>query len=133
MQVRAPADLAVVTHAQRLSHYVFKVTKKAPAYYRQTYAYRMQNLSLEIIEQLFRANQVFIGRGARPGAAERRRDRQDEAMAGAKLVVFLAQMAHEEGVILEKQFQHIAELAGTCEHLLAAWIKSDARRTAGEG
>ena len=53
-------ELFVIVKAKDLGNYIFTVTDKSPKKFRFTLVSRMQNLSLDIIENLYRANQVFV-------------------------------------------------------------------------
>ena len=53
------SELTVVTKAKDLCSYIMAVTQKSPKHFRYTFVSRMQNLALSVIENLFRANDVF--------------------------------------------------------------------------
>ena len=53
-------DLTAVTKARELGGKIFAVTEKSPKKYRFTIASRLQNLSLEVISEISRANEVFV-------------------------------------------------------------------------
>ena len=57
---RRQSELTVITKAKDLCSYVMTVTQKSPKQFRFTFVSRMQNLSLSMIENLFRANDVFV-------------------------------------------------------------------------
>ena len=50
------SELIVITKAKELCSYVMTVTQKSPKHFRFTFVTRMQNLSLDVIENLYRAN-----------------------------------------------------------------------------
>lgn len=54
----APRDreMAVFTHAKKLSEYLFIITEKSPVKYRWSIVTRLLNTSTDIIEYLYRAN-----------------------------------------------------------------------------
>lgn len=56
------SELTVITKAKDLCSYVMTVTQKSPKQFRFTFVSRLQNLSLSVIENLFRANDVFATR-----------------------------------------------------------------------
>ena len=56
----------------------------------------MQNMALDIVENLFLANEVFIGKGARLEAFERRLELQHQAMTRAKVLAYVALLAREQ-------------------------------------
>lgn len=49
-------EMAVFTHAKKLSQYIFVITEKSPAKFRWNITSRLLNTSVEIIEDLYRAN-----------------------------------------------------------------------------
>ena len=60
---RKQSELHVITKAKDLCSYVIGVTGKSPKHYRYTFVSRLQNLSLSVIENLYRANDTFVGKG----------------------------------------------------------------------
>lgn len=56
------SELTVITKAKDLCSYVMTVTQKSPKQFRFTFVSRLQNLSLSVIENLFRANDVFVSK-----------------------------------------------------------------------
>lgn len=57
---RKQSELTVITKAKDLCSYVMTVTQKSPKQFRFTFVSRLQNLALSAIENLFRANDVFV-------------------------------------------------------------------------
>ena len=55
------SELTVVTKAKDLCAYVMTVTQKSPNQFRFTFTSRLQNLALDVIECIYRANEVYIG------------------------------------------------------------------------
>ena len=53
-------ELTVIMRAKDLCSYIMTVTQKSPKHYRFTFVTRLQNISLDIIEHIYRANSVFI-------------------------------------------------------------------------
>ena len=54
------SELMVITKAKELCSYVMVATEKSPKMYRFTFTSRLQNLSLDIVESVFRANDIFL-------------------------------------------------------------------------
>ena len=54
------SELTVIMKAKDLCSYIMTVTQKSPKHFRFTFVTRLQNLSLDIIEHIYRANSVFI-------------------------------------------------------------------------
>ena len=59
---RKQSELTVITKAKDLCSYVMTVTQKSPKQFRFTFVSRLQNLALSAIENLFRANDVFVSK-----------------------------------------------------------------------
>ena len=124
----ADKELNVITKAKDLCSYIFVVTEKSSKRFRFTLVSRMQNLSLELIEQIYRANDVYLSGPSREDALSRRLDLQHGALTGVKLLGYMALLAREQGCILPKQYEHITKLAHECQKLLGGWINSDRKR-----
>ena len=132
------SDLIVITKANDLCAYVLTVTEKSPKRFRFTLVGRMQNLTLDIIENIYRANEVYLGRGElcssempQPHetlAFEKRLDFQHAALTSLKVLGTMAQIAREQGCILPKQYEQITKQISDCQNLLGAWINSDKKR-----
>lgn len=67
------SELVVITNAKRLTDYVFIITQKSPKHFRHTLTNRMQNYALDIIEDLYAANDVYITRTDLQACARRLR------------------------------------------------------------
>lgn len=57
---RFGSELAVIARAKDLADYVFEATHKSPKVFRITFVSRMQDFMLDVVEQLCRANEVFV-------------------------------------------------------------------------
>ncbi len=53
-------DLKVISKAKELSAVIFEITERSPKKYRFTLVSRMQNISLDIIAELYEANDTYI-------------------------------------------------------------------------
>lgn len=120
-------ELTVITKAKDLCRVVLEVTEKSPKRFRFTLSTRMQNLSLEVIECLYRANEIYAATGNREKIA-RRLDMQHDALTALKLLGYIALVAREQGAILPKQYERITHLIYDCQNLTGAWITSDRKR-----
>ena len=127
MQNRRQSELSVITKAKDLCSYILTVTEKSPKRFRFTLTTKLQNYALNIIEDLYRANEVFLVKG-QPESQERRRDHQRQAMTECRLLAYMAQLAMEQGAILPKQYEQITKKVYDVQNLLGAWMKSDDRR-----
>ena len=121
------SELSVITKAKDLCSYVMTVTQKSPKHFRFSFVSRMQNLSLSIIENLYRANDIFVKIGDSILIAERL-NKQREAMTDLRILGYFSLLAMEQKCILAKQYQIISEMITDCLNLLSAWISSDRRR-----
>ena len=63
MQNRRQSELSVITKAKDLCSYILTVTEKSPKRFRFTLTTKLQNYALNIIEDLYRANEVFLVKG----------------------------------------------------------------------
>ena len=111
--------------AKELCSYIMTVTQKSPKQFRFTFVTRLQNLALDVIERIYRANEVHLVSGA-----AQRLEFQRTALTDLKLLAYIAELAMTQGCLLPKQFEEIAKLTTDCQHLLGAWINSDKKRIA---
>ena len=92
------------------------VTQKSPKHFRFTFVTRMQNLALDVIENLYRANDTFIT-GKDLEARKKRLEFQHNAITSLKLLTYISYLAYEQGCILLKQYEQISVLATGCRNL----------------
>lgn len=69
---RRQSELTVITKAKDLCSYVMTVTRKSSKQFRFTFVSRLQNLALSVVENLFRANDVFVSKTDTYSQKERR-------------------------------------------------------------
>ena len=105
------SEMMVIVKAKELCSYIMSVTQKSPKQYRFTYISRMQNLSLDIVENLYRANEVYIGGNDGVAYLRERREYQQRALTDIKLLAYIAQLSFEQKCILAKQFE---QTVGRC-------------------
>ena len=86
---RKQSELTVITKAKDLCSYVMTVTQKSPKQFRFTFVSRLQNLALSTIENLFRANDVFVSKTDIHSQKERL-SYQRSAMTDLKLLGYIA-------------------------------------------
>ena len=60
MATKQPSELTVITKSKDLCSYIMTVTQKSPKHFRYTFVNRLQNLSLDIVEKLIRANEIYV-------------------------------------------------------------------------
>lgn len=121
------SELAVITKAKDLCSYIMTVTQKSPKQFRFSFVVRMQNISLSIIENLYRANEIFIKKGDSILISQRR-NKQREVMTDLRILGYFSMLAMEQRCILPKQYQIISEMIADCVNLLVTWVASDKRR-----
>ena len=63
MTTKQPSELTVITKSTDLCSYIMTVTQKSPKHFRYTFVNRLQNLSLDIVEKLIRANEIYVVNG----------------------------------------------------------------------
>ena len=126
------SELTVITKAKDLCSYVMTVTQNSPKHFRYTFVSRLQNLALSVIENLFRANDIFASK-TDPYAQRERMNYQRAAMTDLKLLGYMALLSMEQQCILPKQYEQIARQVSDCRNLLGAWMNSDRRRLSPDG
>ena len=112
-------EMAVFTHAKKLSEYIFVITEKSPKQLRWSIVSRLQNISTELIENLYRAN------NEREEAA--RLEYQKRASVCIDLLDFYAETAKRMKAINLHQMSVIARQTSDVNKLLRGWIKSGKR------
>lgn len=112
-------EMAVFTHAKKLSEYIFVITEKSPKKLRWSIVSRLQNASTELIEHLYRANYE------REESA--RAEYQSRATVCLSLIDFYADTAKRMKAINMHQMSVIARQLGEVGKLLKGWIKSGKR------
>lgn len=110
------SELAVITKAKDLCSYVTTVTQKSPKQFRFTFTSRLQNLSLDVIEALYRANDTFVTK-ENVSAREKRLEFQHQAMTNLKLLAYFSLLAREQNCILPKQYEQISRQSTDCQNL----------------
>lgn len=113
-------EMAVFTHAKKLSEYIFVITEKSPKKYRWSIISRLQNASVELVENLYRAN------------FERdevvRVSFQKAAAVCIKLIDFYAETARKKQAITVRQTGVLAKHIAETEKLLNGWVRSTKRK-----
>lgn len=113
-------EMAVFTHAKKLSEYIFVITEKSPKKLRWSIISRFQNASVDLVEHLYRANferdQV-------------RESFQKSALVDLCLIDFYAETARRKQAINGRQTAVIARQLAEMRKLLNGWIKSTKAKT----
>lgn len=113
-------EMAVFTHAKKLSEYIFVITEKSPKKYRWSIISRLQNASVELVENLYRAN------FERDEAV--RVSFQKAAAVCIKLIDFYAETARKKQAITVRQTGVLAKHIAETEKLLNGWVRSTKRK-----
>ena len=92
------SELTVITRAKELSIYILTVTDKSPKKFRFTLVSRLQGYSLDIIENLYMANQIRLVKSISDDEINRRKEYQDKAMTMCRLLGYMAMVAREVSV-----------------------------------
>lgn len=125
--MKKQSELTVITKAKNLCSYVMLATQKSPKHFRYTFISRLQNLSLDIIEKLFRANDVYFTKEDTE-AQKLRLELQREAMTELRLLGYIGYLAMQQQCILAKQYEEMSSQIMDCQNLLGAWMNSDKKR-----
>lgn len=113
-------EMAVFTHAKKLSEYIFIITEKSPKKFRWSIVSRLQSSSVEIVENLYRANFERDD--------EKRIYYQKSAAVGLKLLDFYTETARKKQAITVHQMEVIAKQILQTTKLLNGWVKSTKRQ-----
>jgi len=109
-------EMAVFTHAKKLSEYIFVITEKSPKKLRWSIVTRLQNTSVDIIENLYRANYERD--------VQKRLEHQRSALVYLNLIDFYTETAKRKLAINNRQTAIIARQVSEIKKLLMGWIKS---------
>lgn len=121
-------ELVVIMKAKDLCRYIMTVTQKSPKQYRFTFTTKLQNLAMDILEDIYLANDTFVNGVDAKEKAKKRLDLQHNAMTKVRLLCFIAQLALEQKAILPKQYEQISMQSTEVLNLLGGWVNSDKRR-----
>ena len=125
------SDLLVVTKAKDLCSYVMTVTQKSPKQFRFTFVTRLQNLALDVIESIYFANEIFIGKDNHKNSADRIY-LQRRALTTLKLIAYISELAMTQQCILFKQYKNISQMVGEAINIAAAWKNEEKTISAGK-
>ena len=120
-------ELNVIVKAKDLCSYVMIITQKSPKQFRFTFVSRLHNLSLSIIENLIRANDVFVVKNDQIAYKERLQY-QRNAMTDLRILGYIALLSMEQKCILLKQYEQISRHINECQNLVGAWMNSNRKR-----
>lgn len=129
MNNKQQSELSVIIKAKDLCKYIMQITQKCPKHFRFTFVTRLQNLSLSIIENLYRANDTYVGKNM-PQQQAIRLNFQHKALTDTRLLAYFAELALEAGCIILKQYEQISLKITEVMRMIGAWINSDRKRFA---
>ncbi len=118
-------DLIVITKAKKLCAYIITITEKSPKKFRGVFVNRMQNHSLDVIEDLLNANFIRIDSVENKHIREKH---QKDALVKLKMLGYISMIAESSNCILPKQYKQISFQISEVINLLLAWKKSDDER-----
>lgn len=121
------SELFVITKAKELCNYIFEITEKSPKKYRFTLISRMQNLALNTLEYLYRANDVYVGSGGR--AINERSEWQQKVITELRLLDYMAMLSADCNCILMRQYEQIAKRCTEVLALTVQWKKRNLIQT----
>jgi len=82
------SDLMVIVKAKELCKHVMNATKNMPKQYRHTLSTKMQGLAIELVEALYMANEIYIGKANLEKRYPIRRDFQQLALTKVKMLTY---------------------------------------------
>lgn len=121
-------ELSIMVKSRKLAEYIFTITEKSPKKFRFTITSRLQNLSLYAMENLIRANEIYVKEKTQTESYRKRLEYQREAMIDFKVLGYMAMIAREQECILPRQQEQIAKQVSECRKMLWAWMLSDKKR-----
>lgn len=121
------SELTVLTKAKELNKYVTNATTKSPKVFRMTYVVKLQNMALEAMRLLFKANTYTLSKDSPEDCAERLKC-QREAYTELQLLGTFLFAANEVGCITYKQLEQSTKLQSDTLRLLHSWKESDLKR-----
>lgn len=127
MAGKKQSELTVVIKAKELCSYIMVITQKSPKHFRYTFVSRLQNLSLDIIEHIYRANDIPL-MVEDPASYKERLLYQKRAATDIRLLSYFAELSMEQGCILKKQYEQISKMAYETRRFLLLWMESDKKR-----
>lgn len=118
-------ELGVIIKARDLTDYILLITDKSPKKFRMTLISRLVNLSLDIVENLYRANAI---KAVDMQSKETRLQYQREAKVSIDMLCCVAEIARKQQCIQPKHFNQICIMSTEVRKMLYAWVKSDLKR-----
>lgn len=128
---KAQGDLTVTVKAKDLYAYILDVTQKCPKQHRVTFSTRLQNHALDVVTEIYLANDIYVKNLKGANAYNRytkRLDYQRSAIAKLRLIGYISMLAVERNILTAKQYKIISEKSTEVIIMLAGWITADKNR-----
>jgi len=125
--IKKKSDLVVITEVKNLATYIITVTEKSPKKFRYTFINKLHSYILDVIENLYLANEVEVIENNLKNY-ELRKNFQTKALTKLKLLDYLAALSYEAKAILFKEYEEVAKRSSNCIRLINRWMKSDLNR-----
>lgn len=124
---RGAGELIVFTKTKDLIDYVLDATSKSPKNFRFTLVTRIQNYALDVLENLYKANEILVVKNDLTKKTQRLAF-QKRAITSLNLLLYLCEISYKHSCILEKQFIQIMKLGTIAETLIYNWYEKDSQR-----
>lgn len=124
-------QLLIFKQAQDLCTYIMKSTQNSPKQFRFTFTTRIQNISMDIVRDIYRANNIYVKNIHQVGASHaisQRLQLQRDAMANIQLLMYFAHLAQQQKALTVKNYEQIATMGSGIKGALVMWIRSDDKR-----
>lgn len=122
------SPLKVIVYANDLMSYILKVTQNSPKQYRFTFITRLQNLSMDVVELMLLANDVYVTKGNINKTVEMRIAYQQQALSKLRALGYFSLEAQKYQAIQMGHAIQINKQGANCIKYLQAWQKSDRER-----
>ena len=118
------SNLYVFTKAKDLAKYIITITEKSPKKYRFTLVVRIQNYILDVIENIYLANESKD--------VKERIARQERAKSLLSMLDYFCQIAYEQECISFSQYEQISKQQAECLLYLKKWMAATIKQVSTE-
>lgn len=118
------SNLYVFTKAKDLAKYIITITEKSPKKYRFTLVVRIQNYILDVIENIYLANESKD--------IKERIARQEKAKTLLSMLDYFCQIAEEQECISFHQYEQISKQQAECLLYLKRWMAATIKQVSTE-
>lgn len=99
INTKQQAEHMVLTKSKELCSYIMTITHKSPKEFRFSLVSRLHNLALGVVENIIRANEIFMG-AKEPAQIKARAQYQRDALTDLMVLSYIAQLSMEQKCIL---------------------------------